>query len=385
MHLHEEAREAGWSDEQLLEAIAYVALESFTAMVNVAGDVPVDGSSRRRAPRCRRGVGRAHASTASHERAAARTTTRPSSSSASAGPARSSRCSWKAARLRFSEIARGRARSSRDRLLSERMKELEARGLVERRVVAGPPARRLRADATWASELRAGRRRAAGVGAPLVRSGAPVSLPRACTDHGRPARPPTTSRRIVEERNIRFIRLWFTDILGQLKSFSINRAELEDAFEGGMGFDGSSITGFNAIEESDMIAMPDPRPSRCCPGGPRSRASARMFCDVLTPERDALRGRPAPRAAPRAGARAARWASTRFNVGPELEYFLFRTTRAPRSSTRAATSTSRRSTPAPTCAARPSSRSSSSASTSSTPTTRSARPSTRSTCATPTR
>src|SRR5439155_14407431 len=62
---------------------------------------------------------------------------------------------------------------------------------------------------------------------------------------------------IVEERGIRFVRLWFTDILGQLKSFSINSAELDDAFEGGMGFDGSSITGFNAIEESDMIAMPD--------------------------------------------------------------------------------------------------------------------------------
>ncbi|MBA3508788.1 MAG: glutamine synthetase, partial [Thermoleophilaceae bacterium] len=72
---------------------------------------------------------------------------------------------------------------------------------------------------------------------------------------------PTTAddvRALVEERDIRFIRLWFTDILGQLKSFSINSAELEDALEGGMGFDGSSITGFNAIEESDMIAMPDP-------------------------------------------------------------------------------------------------------------------------------
>src|SRR5215218_4501200 len=63
---------------------------------------------------------------------------------------------------------------------------------------------------------------------------------------------------ICDERDVRFIRLWFTDILGQLKSFSINRDELDDAFEGGMGFDGSSITGFNPIEESDMIAMPDP-------------------------------------------------------------------------------------------------------------------------------
>src|SRR5688572_32151949 len=63
---------------------------------------------------------------------------------------------------------------------------------------------------------------------------------------------------IVDDRDIRFIRFWFTDILGQLKSFSINRDELDDAFENGMGFDGSSITGFNAIEESDMLAMPDP-------------------------------------------------------------------------------------------------------------------------------
>ena len=62
---------------------------------------------------------------------------------------------------------------------------------------------------------------------------------------------------LVKDQNIRFIRLWFTDILGQLKSFSINAEELDDAMEGGMGFDGSSITGFNAIEESDMIAMPD--------------------------------------------------------------------------------------------------------------------------------
>ena len=61
-----------------------------------------------------------------------------------------------------------------------------------------------------------------------------------------------------EENDVRFVRLWFTDLLGQLKSFSINAAELEDAFEGGMGFDGSSISGFNPIEESDMIAMPDP-------------------------------------------------------------------------------------------------------------------------------
>src|ERR1700710_3323878 len=92
---------------------------------------------------------------------------------------------------------------------------------------------------------------------------------------------------IVAERDIRFIRLWFTDILGQLKSFSINAEELDDAFEGGMGFDGSSITGFNAIEESDMIAMPDAATFRTLPWRPDEDGGgvARTFADVLTPER----------------------------------------------------------------------------------------------------
>ena len=76
-------------------------------------------------------------------------------------------------------------------------------------------------------------------------------------DHDRPSTP-NDVKALVQERGIRFIRLWFTDILGQLKSFSIHSEQLDDAFEGGMGFDGSSITGFNAIEESDMIALPDP-------------------------------------------------------------------------------------------------------------------------------
>ena len=67
-------------------------------------------------------------------------------------------------------------------------------------------------------------------------------------DHDRPSTPDDV-KALVEERGIRFIRLWFTDILGQLKSFSIHAEQLDDAFEGGMGFDGSSITGFNAIEE----------------------------------------------------------------------------------------------------------------------------------------
>ena len=128
---------------------------------------------------------------------------------------------------------------------------------------------------------------------------------------------------IVEERNIRFIRLWFTDVVGRLKSFSIHREELEDAFEGGMGFDGSSITGFNAIEESDMIAMPDASTFAILPWRPEEQGVARMFCDILTPERHPYEGDPRHvlrRALERAGAMG----FDHFYVGPELEYFYFR-------------------------------------------------------------
>ncbi|MEK6276944.1 MAG: glutamine synthetase, partial [Actinomycetota bacterium] len=92
---------------------------------------------------------------------------------------------------------------------------------------------------------------------------------------------------IVKDSNVRFVRLWFTDVLGQLKSFSINAQELDDAFEGGMGFDGSSITGFNPIEESDMIAMPDPETFALIPWRPEEEnAVARMFCDIQVPGGD---------------------------------------------------------------------------------------------------
>src|SRR6266481_4905530 len=97
---------------------------------------------------------------------------------------------------------------------------------------------------------------------------------------------------LAQEREIRFIRLWFTDVVGQLKAFSINATELADAFEGGMGFDGSSITGFNAIEESDMIAMPDPSTFAVLPWRPEDRGVGRMFCDVVTPEREPYEGDP---------------------------------------------------------------------------------------------
>jgi glutamine synthetase len=139
--------------------------------------------------------------------------------------------------------------------------------------------------------------------------------------------PPRTAEDIksfVDDRGIRFVRLWFTDILGQLKSFSINAEELDDAFEGGMGFDGSSITGFNAIEESDMIAMPDPTTFAVLPWRPEDKGVARMFCDVVTPSREPYEGDPR-HVLRRTLERAEAMGFDRFYVGPELEYFYFRT------------------------------------------------------------
>ena len=133
--------------------------------------------------------------------------------------------------------------------------------------------------------------------------------------------------RLVQERDIRFIRLWFTDVLGQLKSFSINSSELDDAFEGGMGFDGSSITGFNAIEESDMIALPDPSTFAVLPWRPSEDGVGRMFCDVQTPERTPYEGDPR-HVLRRALQRATDMGFDDFMVGPELEYFYFRDARS---------------------------------------------------------
>src|SRR6476620_3498500 len=131
---------------------------------------------------------------------------------------------------------------------------------------------------------------------------------------------------LVAEHDLRFIRFWFTDILGQLKSFAVNKEELDDAFEGGMGFDGSSITGFNAIEESDMIAMPDPTTFKVLPWRPEAQGVGRMFCDILTPSREPYEGDPRY-VLRRALQRAADMGFDAFNVGPELEYFYFRSAR----------------------------------------------------------
>jgi glutamine synthetase len=127
----------------------------------------------------------------------------------------------------------------------------------------------------------------------------------------------------VDERNVRFVRLWFTDVLGFLKSFAITTDELEGALDEGMGFDGSSIEGFARIEESDMIAMPEPSTFTILPWRPKEGgAVARMFCDVLRPDSEPYEGDPRG-ALKRMTEKAAKQGYT-FYVGPELEYFYFR-------------------------------------------------------------
>jgi glutamine synthetase len=123
--------------------------------------------------------------------------------------------------------------------------------------------------------------------------------------------------RTVEERDIRFIRLWFTDVLGFLKSFAITPAELESAFEEGMGFDGSAIEGFARVQESDMLARPDPATFQILPWRPDQQGVARMFCDVLTPEGEPFAGD--PRAVLRRTLARAQDQGFTFYLGPEME------------------------------------------------------------------
>ena len=127
--------------------------------------------------------------------------------------------------------------------------------------------------------------------------------------------------RTVEERGIRFIRLWFTDVLGFLKSFAITPAELEVALEDGMSFDGSSIDGFSRTYEADMLAKPDPTTFQILPWKSGSAGVARMFCDIVTPEGEPFEGDPR-NVLRRTMKRAAALGYT-FYVAPEIEYFYF--------------------------------------------------------------
>ena len=129
--------------------------------------------------------------------------------------------------------------------------------------------------------------------------------------------------KMAREHDVKFIWLWFTDILGMLKSFAITVAELEGALGQGMGFDGSSIEGFARIDESDMVAMPDPDTFRLVPWRPREHhAVARMFCDILRPGGDPFEGD--PRYILKRNLKRAADLGYTFYVGPELEYFYFK-------------------------------------------------------------
>lgn len=127
----------------------------------------------------------------------------------------------------------------------------------------------------------------------------------------------------AKEHDVKFIRLWFTDILGFLKSFAITVEELEGALEEGMGFDGSSIEGFCRIDESDMMALPDPETFQLLPWRPKEHhAVARMFCDIMRPEGTPFEGD--PRYVLKRNLQRAAELGYTFYVGPELEYFYFK-------------------------------------------------------------
>jgi len=131
--------------------------------------------------------------------------------------------------------------------------------------------------------------------------------------------------KMAKEHDVKFIRLWFTDILGFLKSFAITVEELEGALEEGMGFDGSSIEGFARIDESDMVALPDPATFHVLPGKLREHhAIARMFCDIMMPGGEPFDGD--PRYILKRNLKRAADLGYTFYVGPELEYFYFRDT-----------------------------------------------------------
>jgi glutamine synthetase len=127
----------------------------------------------------------------------------------------------------------------------------------------------------------------------------------------------------LEQEEVQFVLLWFTDIEGHLKSFAITPNEAEGALDDGMGFDGSSITGFNAIEESDMVAIPDPETFQLMPWKAGETKVARMICDIVTPDGNPYEGDPRY-VLRRALERMQSMGFDTFNVGPELEYFLFR-------------------------------------------------------------
>ncbi len=131
----------------------------------------------------------------------------------------------------------------------------------------------------------------------------------------------TYVQRAVEERGVRFVRLWFTDVLGQLKSFAISPAELDNALEEGMHFDGSSIDGFSRVQESDVLAVPDPKTFAMLPWGSEDGHSARMFCDIANLDGSPFMGD--PRHVLKRNLDRAHELGYSFLVAPEMEFFYF--------------------------------------------------------------
>ena len=133
---------------------------------------------------------------------------------------------------------------------------------------------------------------------------------------------------VVKETEVSFIQFWFTDVLGILKSFAVTPSELEEGVTEGMGFDGSSIEGFARIEESDMIAKPDPTTFQFLPWRPGDKPVARMFCDILQPDGTPYEGD--PRYVLKRVLKKAADKGYTYYVGPELEYFYFESNEAPK-------------------------------------------------------
>ncbi|MCH9010518.1 MAG: glutamine synthetase, partial [Chloroflexi bacterium] len=125
----------------------------------------------------------------------------------------------------------------------------------------------------------------------------------------------------ARENDVKFIRLWFADILGKLKGFAITVEELEGALTRGMGFDGSAIEGFVRSDERDLYALPDPNTFSILPWRPRTNAVARMFCDIITPDDEPFEGD--PRAVLRRNLKRASKLGYTYYVAPEMEYFYF--------------------------------------------------------------
>jgi len=140
-------------------------------------------------------------------------------------------------------------------------------------------------------------------------------------------RTPEDVLKVVSDHEVSFIQFWFTDVLGQLKSFAVTPDELSLAFTEGMGFDGSSIEGFARIEESDMVAVPDPTTFQLLPWRPQEKPTGRMFCDILNPDRTPYEGD--PRYVLKRMLKKAADQGYTFYTGPELEYFYFKSDAAP--------------------------------------------------------